>query len=82
MSLQPLSTIPHFPHTPTGEPMFTEKLTMHGDNRRFAALLRVEPALIADGTQGIVVRHGSRVMVFTEDEAALLIEGITEVIEP
>lgn len=82
MSLQPLSTIPHFPHTPTGEPMFTEKLTMHGDNRRFAAGLTAEPALIADGTQGVVVRHGSRVMVFTRDEAYDLIQSMTEVIEP
>lgn len=62
--------------------MFTEKLTMHGDNRRFAALLRVEPALIADGTEGIVVRHGNRVMVFTKDEAVTLIESIVEVFEP
>lgn len=61
--------------------MFTEKLTMHGDNRRFAASLQVEPALIADGTEGIVVRHGSRVMVFTRDEAVTLAESITEGLE-
>ena len=77
-----LSTIPHIPHTPTGNPMFKEKLTMHGDNRRYAADLEIQPAIIADGTEGVMVRHGKRIMVFTRDEAQTLVEGITEVIEP
>ena len=81
MSKSRLSTIPHFPHSPTGKPMFKEKLTMHGDNRRYAADLEIQPALIADGTEGVMVRHGKRIMVFTRDEAQTLVEGITGAIE-
>jgi len=62
--------------------MFTEKLTMHGDNRQFAARLKVGPAVIADGSEGVVVRHGKRIMVFTRDEALDLATRIVEVLEP
>ena len=62
--------------------MFKEKLTMHGDNRRYAANLEIRPALIADGSEGVMVRHGKRIMVFTRDEAQTLLEGIKEVLEP
>ena len=82
MTQTTFSTIPHFPHTSSGEYMFTEKLTMHGDNRRYAADLEIQPALIADGSQGVMVRHGKRIMVFTREEALTLVEGITGVIEP
>ena len=61
--------------------MFTEKLTMHGDNRRFASNLTVDPALIADGSEGVVIHHGKRVMVFTRDEALSIIERIAEVMD-
>ena len=61
--------------------MFTEKLTMHGDNRRYAADLEIQPALIADGSEGVMVRHGKRIMVFTRDEALSLIERIAEVMD-
>ena len=62
--------------------MFTEKLTMHGDNRQFAARLKVGPAVIADGSEGVVVRHGKRIMDFTRDEALDLATRIVEVLEP
>lgn len=58
--------------------MFKESLRMHGDNRRFAETLAAEPALIADGTTGVVIHHGKRLIVLTHDEATTLMQQVSE----
>lgn len=52
---------------------FTEQLDQYGYNRRLAAKANTQPAIMADGSNGLVLFHAKSVIVLTADEAKRLI---------
>lgn len=58
--------------------MFTEQRDKFALNRRLADSMRVRPALIADGSTGIVIHHGNNLVVLTHDEALTLANTIVD----
>lgn len=59
---------------------FTEQLDQYGYNRRMADRATVQPAAMADDSNGLVFRHGRSVIVLTADEANRLIIEMQEVL--
>lgn len=59
---------------------FTEQLDQYGYNRRMADRASVSPAVMADDTNGLVLRHGRSVIVLTADEAERLINEMRGVL--
>ncbi|SDS33052.1 hypothetical protein SAMN04489752_1476 [Brevibacterium siliguriense] len=60
--------------------IFTEQLDQYGYNRRMADRTTVQPAVMADDSNGLVIRHGRSVIVLAADEAERLIGEMTEVL--
>lgn len=58
---------------------FIEQLDQYGYNRRMAERASVQKAIMADGGNGLVLRHGRSLIVLTADEAANLIGEMQEV---
>ena len=67
--------------TRVGRRLFNEQPRRHRFNRELARSTRVEPAVMADGTAGVVVWYGDHILVMTEAEALGLANAITDVIE-
>ena len=74
-------THPIFKHPPENRQLFTEKRHHASLNRRLARYIEIHPALIADGTRGLTIRHGSNVVVLTRAEAAALANAIVDELE-
>lgn len=58
---------------------FIEQLDQYGYNRRLAERSSAQKAVMADGSNGLVLRHGRSVIVLTADEAMKVIGEMQEV---
>lgn len=59
---------------------FVEQLDQYGYNRRLAARTAVQLAVMADGADGLVIRHGKSLIVLRADEARNLMGDMQSVL--
>ena len=61
--------------------MFEEKSRRHRMNRRLAKDIRARPAVLADGTHGVVIRYGGDLLVLSSTEAVQLSNLLVDTVE-
>lgn len=61
--------------------MFKEHPVRHKMNRRLARTIRIERALMADGSSGVVIYYGDRVLVLSDPEAVDLLNVVADTME-